>query len=128
MITAVSSTASLYNSMKQMQAAYQRQPAVAQAGGQPADAPLIEGTAQGLARAAAREQALSGERPDALTAQYVGPARAAARTAALDLRQMNGIDMAAYFLDLASGCQAGPKPVSALEAENQYAKARRITG
>ncbi|KIC21979.1 hypothetical protein [Leisingera sp. ANG-Vp] len=128
MLSAVSSTASLYNSMKQMQAAYQRQPAVAEAGGQPVDAPLVDGSTQGLARSVTREQALSGVRPDSLTPQYIGPARAAARSEALNLKQVNGIDMAAYYLDLANGCQAGPKPVSVLAAEAGYAKARRITG
>lgn len=128
MLPAVSSTASLYNGMKQMQAAYRKQPAIAEAGGQPVDAPLIDGTTQGMARSLQREQALSGTRPDALPPQYVGPARAAARIEALNLQQMHGIDMAAYYQDLMNGCQAGPKPVSALQAEANYAKARRITG
>ncbi|MEX0302361.1 MAG: hypothetical protein AB3N24_08065 [Leisingera sp.] len=125
MLSAVSNTASLYNSMKQMQATYQRQPAVAEAGGQPVDAPLVDGSSQGQARSVAREQALSGARPDALTPQYVGPARAAARSEALNLKQVNGIDMAAYYLDLANGCQAGPKPASAMAAEASYLAARK---
>ncbi|WP_152615728.1 hypothetical protein [Leisingera sp. ANG-M1] len=111
--------------MKQAQAAYQRQPAVAEAGGQPVDAPLIDGTSQGQARSVAREQALSGARPDALTPQYVGPAREAARSAALNLKQVNGLDMAAFYLDLANGCHAGPKPASALAAEAHYLAARK---
>lgn len=128
MLSAVSSPTSLYNGMKQMQAAYRKQPAIGEAGGQPVDAPLINGTSQGMARSLQREQALSGERPDALTPQYVGPARAAARAEALNLKQVNGVDMAAYYQDLMNGCQAGPKPVSALQAEANYAKARLITG
>jgi len=128
MLSAVSSSASLYNSMKQMQAAYQKQPAIAEAGGQPIDAPLTDGVSQGLARNVAREQALSGERPQALTPQHVGPARAAARAEALNLKQVNGFDMAAYYLDLANGCQAGPKPASVLAAEANYVKARSIIG
>lgn len=125
MLSAVSSTASLYNSMKQMQAAYQKQPAIAEAGGQPVDAPLVNGSSQGLARSLAREEALSGERPQALTPQYVGPARAAARAQALNLHQLNGIDMAAFYQDLANGCQAGPKPASAMAAEVRYLEARK---
>ncbi|UWQ82659.1 hypothetical protein [Leisingera caerulea] len=128
MLSAVSSTASLYNGMKQLQAAYRRQPAIAQAGGQPVDAPLIDGTSRGLARSVQREEALSGARPDALTTQYIGPARSAARTDALNLKQVNGTDMATFYQDLMNGCQAGPKPVSALQAEASYAKARLITG
>lgn len=128
MLPAISSTASLYNGMKQMQAAYRRQPAIAEAGGQPVDAPLTDGTTQGMARSLQREQALSGARPDALTPQYIGPARAAARIEALNLQQVHGVDMAAYYQDLMNGCQAGPKPVSAIQAEANYAKARLITG
>ncbi|WP_264212693.1 hypothetical protein [Leisingera thetidis] len=125
MLSAVSSTASLYNSMKQMQAAYQKQPAIAEAGGQPVDAPLTEGTSRGLARNVAREQALSGERPQALSPQHAGPARAAARAEALSLKQMTGAGLAAYYLDLANGCQAGPKTASALAAEAGYLAARK---
>ncbi|WP_044008427.1 hypothetical protein [Leisingera methylohalidivorans] len=125
MITAVSSTASLYNTMKQMQAAYQRQPAIAEAGGQQVDAPLVDGSTQGLARSITREQVLNGERPAALTPQHIGPARAAARTAALGLNQLNGFDMAAYYQDLASGFQAGPKTASAMAAEARYLEARK---
>ncbi|UWQ40545.1 hypothetical protein K3718_13400 [Leisingera aquaemixtae] len=128
MLSAVSGTASLYNGMKQMQAAYRKQPMIAEAGGQPVDAPLIDGTTRGIGRSLQRQQVLSDARTEALTAQYIGPARDAARTGALNLKQVNDIGMAAFYQDLMNGCQAGPKPVSALQAEASYIKARLITG
>jgi hypothetical protein len=126
MLSAVSSTASLYNSMKQIRATHQRQPAIAEAGEQPVDAPQVAGASQGLSRSLAREQALSSERPQALTKQYVGPARELARIEALGLKQLNGIDMVAYYQDLMNGCQPGPKTASALRAEEQYLQARKM--
>ncbi len=128
MLSAVSGTASLYNGMKQMQAAYRKQPIIAEAGGQPVDTPLIDGTTRGIGRSLQRQQVLSDARTEALTAQYIGPARDAARTGALNLKQVNDIGMAAFYQDLMNGCQAGPKPVSALQAEASYIKARLITG
>jgi hypothetical protein len=128
MLSAVSGTASLYNGMKQMQAAYRKQPMIAEAGGQPVDTPLIDGTTRGIGRSLQRQQVLSDARTEALTAQYIGPARDAARTGALNLKQVNDIGMAAFYQDLMNGCQAGPKPVSALQAEASYIKARLITG
>ncbi|CUI00527.1 hypothetical protein [Leisingera aquaemixtae] len=128
MLSAVSGTASLYNGMKQMQAAYGKQPMIAEAGGQPVDTPLIDGTTRGIGRSLQRQQVLSDARTEALTAQYIGSARDAARTGALHLKQVNDIGMAAFYQDLMNGCQAGPKPVSALQAEASYIKARLITG
>lgn len=128
MLSAVSGTASLYHGLKQVQAARSKQPVIAEAGGQPVDAPLIDGTTRGIGRSLQRQQALSAARPEALTPQYIGPARAAARTDTLNLKQVNDIGMAAFYQDLMNGCQAGPKPVSALQAEASYVKARLITG
>lgn len=77
-----------------------------------------------LARASARASVLGGGRPQALTAQYVGPARAAAQGE----RKLLSQTLETYYRDLASGLQAGPKPASAVAAENRYLEARRITG
>lgn len=125
MFSAVTNSASLHTSMQQIRAAHQRQPAIAAANGQPVDAPQVVGAAHGVSRDLAQEQVLSGERPQALTKQYIGPAREMARIEALGLKQLKGIDMATYYQDLLSGCQAGPKTASALQAEAAYLEARK---
>lgn len=128
MIGSVSSTASLYPSLKPLQTARQQEPANGETGGQPVFAPLINDTSQGMSRSLAREAALSSNAADALTTQYIGPARAAARSEALEPRPAQGVHMAAYYQDLMNGCQAGPKPVSVMAAEANYVKARSIFG
>ncbi|OBY26852.1 hypothetical protein [Leisingera sp. JC1] len=113
MFAPVSSTAGFYTSMKRIQAP---------AAGTAADATLTNGMVP------ARDALQAGEHADALTTQYIGPAREAARAEALEPRPVKGIDMDAFYQDLMNGCQAGPKPVSALAAEANYAKVQRIIG
>lgn len=80
------------------------------------------------ARSAARDEVLGGERPQALTPQYVSPAREAARSAALGEQKLLSQTLETYYRDLASGLQAGPKPASAMAAENRYLESRGIIG
>jgi hypothetical protein len=80
------------------------------------------------ARGVSRTKGLSNERPQALTPQYVGPARSAARVAALGEQKLLSRTLETYYRDLASGLQAGPKPASAVAAETRYLEARSITG
>ncbi|KIC26774.1 hypothetical protein [Leisingera sp. ANG-M6] len=124
MISAVSSPAGFYNGMKQIQALRQEAPASGTTARELADASLIKG----MTRTPARDAVQAGSPADALTAQYVGPAREMARAEALEPRPAKGIDMDAYYQDLMNGCQAGPKPVSVLTAEANYAKVQRIIG
>lgn len=112
MISAVSSTVSLYNSMMQSQ------------GRKPADEAMING----IPNAPVRDAVPAGAAADALTTQYIGPAREAARAEALEPRPVKGFDMDAYYQDLMNGCQAGPKPVRHIAAEANYALAQRVTG
>ncbi|MBY6058141.1 hypothetical protein [Leisingera daeponensis] len=128
MISSVSSSASLYSSLNLAAAASRKAAAVGEAGGQPVDAPLTDGTSQGLSRSLARAEALNGAVSQPQTSQHIGPARAAARAEALEQRPVKGLDMDAYYQDLMNGCQAGPKPVSVLAAEAGYIKAQKIIG
>ncbi len=80
------------------------------------------------ARSVNRIAILHDERPQALTSQYVNPARSAARAAALGEQKLLAQTIETYYRDLASGLQAGPKPASALAAENNYLQARGIVG
>ncbi|OED50600.1 hypothetical protein AB838_01435 [Rhodobacteraceae bacterium (ex Bugula neritina AB1)] len=112
MISAVSNTASFHNNMLQSQAR------------KPADGAMING----MPSASGRDAVPNGSAADALTTQYIGPARGAARAEALELRPATGFNMDAYFQDLMNGCQAGPRPVSHIVAEANYAMTQRITG
>lgn len=80
------------------------------------------------ARATARTEVLGADRPQALTPQYVGAARAAARSAALGEQELLSLTLETYYRDLASGLHAGPKPASAMAAENRYLESRGIIG
>ena len=126
MLPAIANASSIYPGLKQLQAARRQQLEIAVSASQSADAPRTQGASQGLARSVAREQALSAERPQALTPQHVGPAREAARAEALGLKQLNGLDLSSYYQDLMSGMQAGPKTASAQAAEARYLEARKM--
>ncbi|NSY39433.1 hypothetical protein [Leisingera sp. ANG59] len=115
MFAPVSSTAGFYTTMQRIQA-----PASSPADRASADASLVSSMTP------ARDALPAGSAADALTSQYIGPAREAARAESLEPRPANGIDMDAFYQDLMNGCQAGPKPVSALAAEAKYAKVQRI--
>lgn len=125
MISSVSSTASLYRSQMHLRAANRQDPAL---GTQPDGALLIHGASQGTPHGPARGETLPVNQTLAANTRYVGPARAAARAEALDTRPVKRVDMTAFYQDLMNGCQAGPKPVSVLAAEANYAKARGILG
>ncbi|NVK15486.1 MAG: hypothetical protein HWE35_15055 [Rhodobacteraceae bacterium] len=122
MFTATSSTAGLYNGLKQLQAFRQKVPAAATADGANADASLHYAAPQ----KAGRDTQKAGSPADALTSDYIGPALEASRKEALEPRPDQGFDMDAYYQDLMNGCQAGPKPVSHMAAEANYAKVQKI--
>lgn len=115
MFSAIASAASTHPGLIQMQAARREQ--LQAAVSQEVEALRTPGASEGMARREAREQAL--------TAQHIGPAREAARTEALGLKQLKGIDLSDYYQDLMSGMQAGPKTASAQAAENRYLEARK---
>lgn len=89
-------------------------------------APLLEGKSKGLAFALAREAALNPE-PAAAAAQ---PAGGSAPSGGVAQGASGGApgSMTQFFMDLASGTQAGPKPASALAAEAAYQAARKAMG
>ncbi len=122
MITATSSTAGLYNGMKQLKAFRQLVLPAAAADGANADASLNYATPQ----TGGRNAPAADSSADILATGYIGPARDAARKEALEPRPGKGFDMDAYFQDLMNGCQAGPKPVSHMAAEANYAKVQKI--
>lgn len=126
MLPAIANASCYHPGLKQLQAARRAQLEIATTADQSVDATRTSGATQGLARNVAREEALSAERPQALTPQHVGPAREAARSEALGLKQLNGFDLGAYYQDLMSGMQAGPKTASALAAETRYLEARKV--
>ncbi|MFW8635554.1 hypothetical protein [Cribrihabitans pelagius] len=89
-------------------------------------APLQQGKSQGLARALARKAALNADPAAAPRRQAGGSAPAAPGPQSTAAGAPGG--MAQFFMDLASGTQAGPKPASALAAEAAYQAARRAMG
>lgn len=118
MFSAVTNASSFHPGLKQLQAARLEQLEITVSGGQVADAALVQGATQGMARRAEREEAL--------TPQHIGPAREAARAEALGLKKLKGIDLSEYYQDLMNGMQAGPKTASAQAAETRYLEARKV--
>ncbi|MVO16810.1 hypothetical protein [Parasedimentitalea huanghaiensis] len=74
----------------------------------------------GPAREAARLAALGGALAQQLLTQHVGPARAEARLVALGKAPNGALALQSDAQDLRSGCYAGPKPVSVIQADQQY--------
>lgn len=73
----------------------------------------------GPARAAAQLAALSNQSPFQQNGEYVGPARDAARNDALGAELSAVKSTQNYYQDLRSGCFTGPKPASAIAADQR---------
>ncbi|MFW8595380.1 hypothetical protein [Cribrihabitans neustonicus] len=94
-----------------------------------AAAPLLQGRSQGLARALARDAALNPAQAAGALPQPRQPGGSASAGAGPQSGTVSAPgSMAEFFLDLASGTQAGPKPASALAAEAAYRAACKATG
>lgn len=74
----------------------------------------------GPAREAARQAALGGALARQLLTQHVGPARAEARLTALGKAPSGAVALQSDAQDLRSACYAGPKPVRVIQADKQY--------
>lgn len=123
MISSMSSAASLYRSQAQLRAADRQGPG---AGAMQAGALLIAATGQDGHHSPALTATPQANHSQTAAARYVGPARAALRAEVQNPQPVKHVDMTAFYQDLMNGCQAGPKPVSVLAAEANYAKARGI--
>lgn len=115
MFTAVSNSISIYTPIQRAAKSAMIQMAVAAADKK-----------EEIAREDAVTNALIAERQKYLQTQYVGPARKAARLAALRPAPNSPTNLQAYYQDLRSGCHAGPKPASELAAADRYRRALGI--
>ncbi|MGR3762024.1 hypothetical protein ACUXV3_18150 [Roseobacteraceae bacterium NS-SX3] len=128
MISAISSTAHARQTAQRFQQAQAGRKAPGEAGGPAVDGAVANGLTQGLARSGRHQESLKAPNPRLHAADYIDPARAAARAAAYGFQRGAGVNLTGSYQELLAGCAMQAPLVNAKSAGTRYRAARAILG